>query len=683
MHSPLPLSFTPSTSMSVTSSDDMNQSGNSMVEQQSLSIQPSNCAYIAKEPPSLSKGSDCDQESPCSSPPPEVLSLSLPSSYHSPHKPPRNNSHKSTSPPPPAKPPADAPKSKLSRPGSLQLVRYTPPKSPTAPKQLSPQAYRSAKTSDQTAIQRLRLECHSLSLALKSFKKHSSEWNLINNRLELAEEELEAMLLDRDLFLFGEAGSAAVKPDDGNDFLVGIAKINPKSGSDRDDVKESKMEGENNPQKQCLQASSKSRQTEKSSLQNKLESVPKFSLEYFQIRMELSKLEQASGGKEAGVPGNVESSNETDSNDNEERSATIPCSGSDSTKPKTLVPALPSTSDSGICDYHVDKGKENNGAIAVMPSGTPHSYRDLNPNRTSEVIESNHANKTIENKKIPPLEGKSMQQLQGQLNSLQKYTLEWFEVKRAIAELQAEKELQKTKNEEEVKKVVRSVVSRSYQRSKSHSQMLTKSQSFFLPRMHTSSRPDVQKKSSETDKKSSIGAGGSRKERSPSMKAPKMKRRNTENIRSVPIEITSLGNIGEITVQSNINNIGNNMIRDRNMRRAHPYYPTPTPPTSPEDSASSPGGESVEEKFHALRKKLNKTHKYSREWFEIKKQIFIELHKGGLLYTDVFGNDGAVWNVNTVSTNEHIQNSSRGDFALKGGHSRPLQLPPTLDDIDD
>ncbi|KAL7467674.1 hypothetical protein ACHAXS_007923 [Conticribra weissflogii] len=646
-------------SMSTTSSGVMNQKGNSMVQEQSRSIQLSNSESLANGLSSFSKRGDCGENTSCPTQPPEVPSTPLP--------------------------PADSnfppPKSKLSRSSSLQLVPYTPPKSPTAPKQLSPLAYRSAKTSDQMAIQRLRLECHSLSLALKSFKKHCSEWNLIHNRLELAEEELEAMLLDRDMFLFSEAGSAAVESDDGNNFVGGIAKMNPNSGGHRSDVKESKNEGNSNPQHHYLQMSPRSRQKEKASLQNKLGSVPKFSLEYFQIRMELSKLDQASGRQQVGRPANVESATEKKNNDNERRLVIIPSSESDSLKEKNALLALHFTNDVGIGNSFRDNGEENNGAMTMMPSVVSHSNRMHYPYRPSdEAFECNHSNNTVETK-VSLSEGKSMQQLQGKLDSLQKYTLEWFEVKRAIAELQAEKELLKTKNEEEVKKVVRAVVSRSYHRSKSHSQMLTKSQSFSFPRMQTSSRPDVQNDSSDPIKKSSTGAGGSRKERSPSLKAPKIKRRNTESIRSVPKEIISLGNIDEIAVHSNIGYIETNMNRRRNMRRAHPFYPTPTPPTSPEDSLSSPDGESIEEKFHSLRKRLNKTHKYSREWFDIKKQIFIELHKGGLLYTDVFGSDGAVANVHTFG--EHVQNGSPGGFVSKGGHSRPLTLPPTLDDIDD
>lgn len=72
-----------------------------------------------------------------------------------------------------------------------------PDKSPSS---LSPLSSRFAAEAERENIRRLKQECRGLSTALKSLKRNSKEWVMIKSNLEIASEELACMLEDRNLF---------------------------------------------------------------------------------------------------------------------------------------------------------------------------------------------------------------------------------------------------------------------------------------------------------------------------------------------------------------------------------------------------------------------------------------------------------------------------------------------------
>lgn len=82
----------------------------------------------------------------------------------------------------------------MSRSTPTQLRNsYTKPK-------LSPASSQSAAAAEADTIRRLRREVLGLTLAVDSMKKNSKEWEFLNSKLEVAREELDAVLEDEQLF---------------------------------------------------------------------------------------------------------------------------------------------------------------------------------------------------------------------------------------------------------------------------------------------------------------------------------------------------------------------------------------------------------------------------------------------------------------------------------------------------
>jgi hypothetical protein len=67
-------------------------------------------------------------------------------------------------------------------------------------KQLSPVSSKSAAAAEAEIIRRLRREVLALTVAVDALKKNSNEWVLLNSKLEVASEELDAVLQDEQLF---------------------------------------------------------------------------------------------------------------------------------------------------------------------------------------------------------------------------------------------------------------------------------------------------------------------------------------------------------------------------------------------------------------------------------------------------------------------------------------------------
>ena len=66
--------------------------------------------------------------------------------------------------------------------------------------ELSPASSQSAAAAEADTIRRLRREVLGLTLAVDSMKKNSKEWEFLNSKLEVAREELDAVLQDEQLF---------------------------------------------------------------------------------------------------------------------------------------------------------------------------------------------------------------------------------------------------------------------------------------------------------------------------------------------------------------------------------------------------------------------------------------------------------------------------------------------------
>lgn len=66
--------------------------------------------------------------------------------------------------------------------------------------ELSPASFRSAAAAEADTLRRLRREVLGLTLAVDSLKKNSKEWEFLHSKLEVAREELDAVLEDEQLF---------------------------------------------------------------------------------------------------------------------------------------------------------------------------------------------------------------------------------------------------------------------------------------------------------------------------------------------------------------------------------------------------------------------------------------------------------------------------------------------------
>ena len=295
---------------------------------------------------------------------------------------------------------------------------------------LSPLSFCSAKDAENETIRRLRLECHGLSTALKSLKKHSNEWVLIHSRLEVAEEELEAMLLDRDFFLFEDS-----KDDDEHDdrsknygrshsdsaiptpaLLSGLDKRSSSFHYDGD--------GSGLPDHERMISliptppfitTSESQDLELRilHLKSQLDSVQKFSLEYFQIKKDLCELEN-------------EGSCSDDKRSNDMKVSQEHINGGDG----TIAEKIQNQRDRlrSVPKYSLE-WFEIKTKIGELNRKEGSCHDDENRGSQDERKSSNSVSDSEES---DGSEEDNFQRLRDRLRSVPKYSREWFRIKKEI-----------------------------------------------------------------------------------------------------------------------------------------------------------------------------------------------------------------------------------------------------------
>jgi len=317
---------------------------------------------------------------------------------------------------------------------------------------LSPLSSRFAAEAETENIRILKQECRGLSIALKTLKRNSEEWVKINQKLEIAREELSCMVEDRNLLKLSFTGSSnngsadlnveqclpliptpplgrkeAAINDSGNAFSSLIASlpvlfmemegvsISSQDGSDHTTSDAATLDPPLVEAKSMTSAESKEsgralESTENTRISQGLQSrkdsvdpVPMYSLEWFKIRMEAGSASKEGAGRNS-IPKNP--------------SSTRPLT---SVPPTTEIPLVHgrSQSPSDPCEIglvpelsNVKISRQGKTNRACLPS-TPGSYLP-------------------ERKKSNGDENLDLKDLSDKLKTVRKYSLEWFALKKEI-----------------------------------------------------------------------------------------------------------------------------------------------------------------------------------------------------------------------------------------------------------
>jgi hypothetical protein len=172
----------------------------------------------------------------------------------------------------------------------------------------------SAADAEKETIFCLKRECKALKMAMRALPKHSKEWTMMNAKLEIAKEELQATLEDVDMTQnysnnFTEAGEMSLKvptPPLSSPFSLTPVKSFNRQGSSYSSDTDSSMEinelfASLRPPR--LDTNEKSN-VDLEALKQELDKAEKYSLEYFKIK---KKIDRAENRSSSGSPSSISS----------------------------------------------------------------------------------------------------------------------------------------------------------------------------------------------------------------------------------------------------------------------------------------------------------------------------------------------------------------------------------------
>jgi hypothetical protein len=179
---------------------------------------------------------------------------------------------------------------------------------PSAMSQLQPLSNTSLATqAEHQTIFLLKRECKALKMAMKTLPKHGKEWTLLNSKLEIAKEELEATLEDMDItrnYSGGIEGSVEGEmhvpytPPLVSPKSPSVRRVSPKRESLKRPVfgrQMSSPEVSHSDLFASLRPPSLEEDVDVNLLKHELERTEKFSLEYFKIKKKIDSTARRSG----------------------------------------------------------------------------------------------------------------------------------------------------------------------------------------------------------------------------------------------------------------------------------------------------------------------------------------------------------------------------------------------------
>jgi hypothetical protein len=275
----------------------------------------------------------------------------------------------------------------------------------------------SAAEAEKETIFCLKRECKALKMAMKALPKHSKEWTMMNAKLEIAKDELQATLEDIDMtqnYSRRSTGSSQDKvanvptPPVSSPFSLTPVKSFSRQGSSLGSDTDSSMEIHELFERlrpPTLDTSNKPK-VNVVALKNDLEKAEKFSLEYFKIKKQIDRAEK--------------------------RGASLsPSSQSSGGSVRSLQPPGSSKSFDGSTDTEVARKITTDPSISPPLEFIPPGEIIKTPSQELPKLAGENATSSSSQHQSIKV-GNGLGNLVELLDVVPKYSLEWFNLKKDI-----------------------------------------------------------------------------------------------------------------------------------------------------------------------------------------------------------------------------------------------------------